>query len=312
MEIVFNIILPVFGTLGLGYCAARFGLFDESANRGLSLFVFNIAIPLMLFRALALTKLPDQIPWGYVLSYYGGTFAAWGLGIFVGRHLFKRNLSELGIIAMGSSFSNTSMLGIPLIITAFGQQAALPLFVIISCHSLILLPPTTIIIEFGQGRHDPVKTILMRLMKNISTTPLFWGLAVGILTSISGFGIPESIDSVAKNIGTAAVPCALFSLGASLTCYRVSGNILESLAIVTIKNLIHPVFVWLLVTYLFEVPDFWAKVAVSIAALPAGVMTYIFAQRYQVCQATSATAVFISTTISVLTLSALFFLFSVK
>lgn len=312
MDIVFNIILPVFGTLGVGYLAARCGLFDESANRGLSLFVFNVAIPLMLFRALALTDLPDQIPWGYVLSYYGGTFSAWGLGIIAGRYLFKKELSELGIMAMGSSFSNTSMLGIPLIITAFGQSAALPLFVIISCHSLILLPPTTLLIESGHGRHDPVKVILGRLMKNLSATPLFWGLAAGLLISISGFRIPESIDAVAKSIGAAAVPCALFSLGASLTCYRVTGNLPESWVLVTIKNVIHPALVWILVTYAFDVPEFWAKVAVSIAALPAGVMTYIFAQRYQVCQATSAATVFLSTAISIITLSALFFLFAAR
>jgi predicted permease len=175
-----------------------------------------------------------------------------------------------------------------------------------------MLPSTTLLIEYGKGGHDPINIILGRLIKNISTTPLFWGLAAGIIVSISGFRIPEAIDSVAKSIGTAAVPCALFSLGASLTCYRVTGNITESLSIVTIKNIIHPVLVWLLVMYVFDVPDFWAKIAVSIAALPAGVMTYIFAQRYQVCQATSATAVFISTTISVITLSALFFLFSVR
>jgi predicted permease len=63
----------------------------------------------------------------------------------------------------------------------------------------------------------------------------------------------------------AAVPCALFSLSASLTCYRITGNTSESLSIVTIKNMIHPVFVWLLVTYLLDVPDFWAKVAVFLA-----------------------------------------------
>jgi len=63
MELIFGIILPVFGTLGLGYAAARFGVFDEAANRGLSLFVFNFALPLMLFRAIARADLPDALPW---------------------------------------------------------------------------------------------------------------------------------------------------------------------------------------------------------------------------------------------------------
>ncbi len=48
--VVLDIILPVFGVLGLGYLAARRGWFDAEANRGLSLYVFRVAIPLMLFR----------------------------------------------------------------------------------------------------------------------------------------------------------------------------------------------------------------------------------------------------------------------
>ena len=76
MDIIFGIILPVFGTLALGYGAARLNLFDEAANRGLSVFVFNFALPLMLFRAIAQVELPESLPWGYLLSYFIGAFGA--------------------------------------------------------------------------------------------------------------------------------------------------------------------------------------------------------------------------------------------
>ena len=44
-----------------------------------------------------------------------------------------------------------------------------------------------------------------------------------------------------------------------------------------------------------------------LAALPAGITPYLFAQRYGVCQSTVASAVFLSTLVSVATLSALLF-----
>jgi len=309
MDIILGIILPVFGTMLLGYIAARLRIFNETANYGLSLFVFNVAIPIMLFRAMALTLLPEQIPWGYLLSYFTGTFAALGCGILAGRFIFRRSLAEQGIMGMSSSFSNTSMLGIPLILTAFGQPAALPLFVIIACHSTILLPPITLIIEAGSGRHEPLKVVLRRLSISLATTPIFWGLAAGLLMSAFQLKIPGVIDAVSKNIGNSAVPCALFSLGASLTCYRITGNIIEPLVLVFIKGILHPFFVWLLATQLFGVTETWSVVALTIAALPSGVMTYVYAQRYQVCQETSATTVFLSTLASVVTLSTLLFLF---
>ena len=42
----------------LGYGAAKAGVFDEAATRGLSLFVFNFAIPIMLVRTLGRVALP--------------------------------------------------------------------------------------------------------------------------------------------------------------------------------------------------------------------------------------------------------------
>ena len=58
MDIIVDIIVPVFGIVGIGYVAARVGLFSAEATRGLSAFVFNFAIPALLFRTMVTTKLP--------------------------------------------------------------------------------------------------------------------------------------------------------------------------------------------------------------------------------------------------------------
>ena len=63
MQIILDIIIPVFGIVGLGYVAARFGLFPTEANKGLSRFVFDFAIPALLFRTMATTDLPAEIEW---------------------------------------------------------------------------------------------------------------------------------------------------------------------------------------------------------------------------------------------------------
>lgn len=307
MDIIFGIILPIFGTLGIGYAAARFGAFDEAANRGLSVFVFNFAIPLMLFRSIAQTELPDSMPWGYLISYFGGAFVVFGGSMLVGRYFFGRRLDEQGVLGLGGSFSNTAMLGIPLVITAYGPDAALPLFALIACHSLVLLPPTTMLIEAARGEGQSVGTLLWTLFKGVAATPIIWGLSAGLVFAMAGIPLPGPVESIAKGIGAAAAPCALFALGASLTRYTLSGNLSESMALVVLKTLVHPLLVWLLARYVFDVPDLWVVVAVTLAALPAGVTPYLFAQRYQVCLSSTASAVFLSTLFSVLSLSALLF-----
>ncbi len=308
MDIILTIILPVFGTLGLGFVAARMGVFDEAANRGLSVFVFNFALPLMLFRAIAQSELPDTLPWGFLLSYYLGAFAVFALAMLAGRVLFSRNLAEQGVLGLGVSYSNTGMLGIPLVITAFGPSAALPLFVMISCHSLLMLPPTTALIEAAVGSRKSTWALLLDLTMSIAATPIIWGLSAGLVVALTGLSIPGPVDAVAMSLGAAATPCALFALGASLTRYRLGDNLREPALLVALKTVVHPLLVWLLADHVFNLPPLWTATAVTLAALPAGITPYLFAQRYNVCQPTIASTVFLSTALSVLTLSILLFM----
>jgi len=70
VNVILDIVLPVFGVMVIGYGAARLGFFSEQTCRVLTRFVFNFAIPALLFRSLATTDLPPVLPWGHLLSYY--------------------------------------------------------------------------------------------------------------------------------------------------------------------------------------------------------------------------------------------------
>lgn len=311
MEIVLNIILPVFGVLLLGYGAAWADLFDAAANRGLSLFAFNFAIPLLLFRSMAHADLPDAMPWGFLASYYIGAFIVFGLGMAVGW-LFSRRLDEQGILGLGAAFSNNAMLGIPLVLTTFGDTAALPLFLLISFHSLLLLPVATTIIEIGRGQSGALRYIPWNAIKGLIGNPLILALLAGLTFNLSDLAVPKFLDAMAVALGAAAAPCALFAMGGTLRQHRISGNRMEVSSLVSIKLLLHPLLVWALGTWVFTMASLWTRVAVVIAALPAGVTTYLFAQRYQVGIATAISTVFLSTLLSVLSLSLLLFLLQVR
>ena len=302
MNSVFDIVLPVFGILMLGYVAARAGAFDESANRGLSLFVFTFSLPLLLFQVIAMANLASDIPWSFLVAYYGGTFMAMALAMSIGRFMFGRRLDEQGVVALGGGFSNVSMLGIPLIIASFGQQAALP---------LTLLPVITAIIEAGRGRNQRFHLVLLSIGRGLATNPIILGLAAGLTCNLTGLVLPGNVLAITKSLGGAAVPCSLFVLGASIARYRIAGHIAEPLMLVAIKNVVHPAIVWLLATQVFELPKLWSLVAVTLAALPTGVTAYLFAQRYQTCVANTATTILISTGFSALTLSALVYLLAI-
>ena len=60
---IVQIIAPIFGIVLIGWLAARRGALDAAAVRGLSLFAFNFAIPVLLLRTVAQTQMPPQPEW---------------------------------------------------------------------------------------------------------------------------------------------------------------------------------------------------------------------------------------------------------
>ena len=133
--------------MAVGFVLVRIGLIGEAGVRWLVLFVFNAAIPVMLFYRIATIDFPAQIAWGFLFGYYASAFAAYGLGMLSARFFFHRSIEEQAIHGLGAGFSNTVLLGIPLMLSAFGDQATVPVFLVISFHSATLLPISIILIE---------------------------------------------------------------------------------------------------------------------------------------------------------------------
>ena len=304
--------MPVFGLVLLGFGAGKFRMFDADAIRGLSLFVFNFAIPVMMFRTIATIELPPSINWGFLLSYYLGAAAVFLAAMAAGRFGFGRAVDEQAILGSGSSHSNLVLLGIPIVLTTYGEQAALPLFLIIVFSNPILFPTVTSIIEISRGRGQGMRHVPMKVGRALLSSPPVTALVLGLIFNWFSIPLPGPIDDIASLLGSAGPPCALFVTGAALTQYRLVGNASEATMMVMLKLAIHPAIVWLLASFVFDVPELWMQVGVIVAALPTGVLTFLFAQRYSIHVAAATSAVFASTALSAISLTLLLFLFDVR
>jgi malonate transporter len=303
VEILVDIVFPVFGLALLGFFATRMGWFDQAGARGLSGFVFNFAIPVMLFRTISQATLPDQIPWTFFISYYLSAGILFGLAAFMGRLLFCLPATDLGIFGMAASYSNVVLMGIPLIITAYGEAALIPLFLIISTHAAVMFMTTTATMEASRKDTAHILALPWLTLKVLARNVIVLGLVAGLCFNLLDLSMPRSIDSIAKSLSGAALPCAVFSMGVSLGQYRIRGGIAQAFTLIGLKNLVHPLLVWSLAGPLFNLPPLWIKVAVILAACPIGINTYLFAQRYNALIPTTAAAVVLSTGLSFFTIS---------
>ncbi|MGF1594754.1 MAG: AEC family transporter [Kiloniellaceae bacterium] len=303
MHSILETVLPIFGLVLCGYVVGRRHWMSEEAIKGLNTFVFYFAIPALLFRAMA--RGLGAFDFAIVGAYFSAVLATFLLALLVARLLFRTGPAERALFGMGSVFSNTVLLAIPLIFTALGEEAGLQLMLIITFHAVLIFPVVTVMIELAQGAGQGWRNLAVSSARSLAFNPIILALVAGIAYGQAGVPLPGAAERFLSLLGGAAAPCALFALGASLTSFKISGDLKETLAIVVVKLAVHPAIMAVFAFYVFELPPLAAAVAILTAACPSGANVFIMARQYDIYLGRSASAVLISTAVSVVTLTLL-------
>jgi predicted permease len=282
------IVLPVFGLIGIGYVARQTGLISERAGEGLSEFVFTLSLPCLIFRTLVHAEIPDVQPWGYWISYFVGVGVVWFLATGIGRRFFEiKGIS--GVVAgFSAGQANTVFVGVPMILKAYGDEGAVPLFLLIAVHLPVTMTLATILAE---GRRASPVVVLRRLF----THPIVVGILAGSACRPIASYVPAPAWQVMDLLASAAVPCALISMGIALRRYGLQTGWRLPAAISFLKLVLHPLIVLVLATQVFAMPPVWAGVAVLFASCPSGINAYLFAERYGEGVALASSAITLST-----------------
>jgi len=298
----------VFGLALLGYVAARLGWFSDEAAGGLARFVFDFAVPLMLVRVFTHARLPEALPWPLLVSFYGPAATLYGLGMLVSGRVFGRNLMERTMGGFSCSFGNSVLLGLPLALLTFGEDGMVPYFILLSVHGLGYFTLTTTLLEYARRQDRPLSRLPLGIVRGLATNPIVLGLAAGVLLNLAGLTLPRPLDRTLEYMQRAVTPCALFSLGASLTRCRIAGGLPEPVFLATVKCVLMPALVWLTAVPLLELPAPWSQAAILLAAQPTGVNVYLFAVRYGAARELATTTVFLSTAFSLLSVATVLYL----
>ncbi|MDJ0835587.1 MAG: AEC family transporter [Acidobacteriota bacterium] len=301
MDQIATVLVPVFGMAVIGFLAGKMKLLDEAAGRGLSLFVFKLAVPIMLFRTLGRLDLPG-VEWRGMAAYYLSALMMFYLAAETGRRFQGFSVKEAGAYGMGAAFSNTVLLAWPIITGLYGDEGTLPMMLIISCHTTVLFGVGTVMVEAGQGRGSTLADTLRRIGKGLATNPIIIGLVSGALFNLSGLSLPAWLDKIAEMFQTAAVPTALFTMGLSLSSFKPAGNLVHTIQLAGWKLLLHPLIMWITASLIFRLSPIWTSVAVITAAMPTGINAYLFATGYNTREATLAAAVLLSTGLAMITI----------
>jgi len=301
MQALLDVILPVFLVVGFGYVVVWRKVFSTAAVDGLMSYTQNFAIPCLLFMALIKIDLGQAYSFRLMGSYYIGAASGFALGFLGARYIFRRSAEDSVAIGFVSLFSNSVMMGLAITERAYGVDALVANFAIVSLHAPFCYFVGITAMEIAKSDGDSIAQVVLNVGKSMMKNALFIAILLGLLVNIADLALPKAFLDGTNMVATTALPAALFGMGGVLYQYRPEGDFGAITWVVGISLLVHPAIVWSL-GQLWGLSISELRSAVLTSAMAPGINCYIFASMYNRAKRVAASGVLIATALSVLTI----------
>lgn len=305
---ILAITCPIYLVVLAGYLATRGGLFARADMQVFGKFVFNLALPALIFNALAQRHISDIIHPAYLLSYLFGSLLMLTLAFVAGRRVLGLGKVRSTFLAMGVSCSNSSFIGFPILMLMVAPVAGVALGLNVIVENLVMLPLLLAMAEHGRDGgggawHQVLRQSALRLAKN----PLVLSVTAGLVVSLSEVTLPQPMVRAVNLFAQASGGLSLFAIGGMLVGLSLSAGWQRVVPLVMGKLIGHPLAVLLVATLLpligvTPMPPELRAAALLMAAMPMLSIYPILAQAYGEADR-SATALLICMVSSFFTLS---------
>jgi len=311
---------PFFALVLCGYVAARRGLLPQAAIPGLNTFVLFFALPCLLYRFGSSTPIVQLLDAPVFGVYLLCALVMVGLTIALTRrgHI---NWNNAAFGALVAAFPNTGFMGVPLLVALLGAQAAGPAIVTILVDLLVTSSLCIALSRLDsadgpdamlqQSRRERARVAARNALKGVLSNPMPWAIAVGALSSATGWLLPAPLANTVGLLADAASPVALFTIGAVLARSQMTSDhampVTDYVPVALLKLLLHPLLVWLAgsAAIALGVPlsPFALVVMVLVAALPSASNVSLLAERFGADNGRIARIILVATATAFLTFS---------
>lgn len=273
MILSFNVVVPLFLMIVLGYSLKQIRVYDEHTISGMNQLVFKVFLPLLLFINIYQTDVAGvfdlKLMLVAVLGVLGSFFMTWLIIAWIEKDNRKR-----GVLIQGIFRSNFVIFGIPVTTSLFGGEAtgaaALLVAVIVPIFNML----SVVILEIYRGSRINVPKIL----KGIITNPLIIGSVTGLLCLLLHIKIPLVLEKTISDLSKVTTPLALVILGGSFTFSSMKGNV-KQIAIGVLGKLVIVPVICLSFALLIGIRGVGLAILMSIFASPTAVSSFSMAKQ---------------------------------
>jgi malonate transporter and related proteins len=305
---------PIYIAIGLGFATVRRGWFSAADIRAFGKFVLHLALPAMLFNALARRPIAEILIPGYLLAYLAGSLAVVAGGLFWRRRLCAEPVTLAVVKVMGMACSNSGYVGFPILLLTLAPVAGVALALNMVVENLIVIPLLLALAERGRGAGAAWWQVVAQSLTRLARNPLIIGLAAGLLVSLSGWQLPQGLQRTVDLFAAASAALSLFVIGGSLVGLPLRGMLRAVAPVVAVKLLGFPALVFVAVQALplLGIPPLspaLQQAAVLMAAMPMMGIYPVLALQYGL-QGLAASAMLVATAVSFVTINLLLWVFA--
>src|ERR1700756_4740600 len=189
MHAVLNSALPVFAMILTGFICGFFGVFDKTATDNLNRFAIYLALPSLMFTAMAKIT-PDQVQqFGFVGAFCGGFAVTFAVAFALSR-LRGRRVANASIEGLDAGYSNVGFMGIPMCLLVFGPESA-PVSIIATLFTAcVLFLFAIVVVEIDLQKGESFWKMGAQIARRLFTSPLFIAPIAGLVVGLSGLALP--------------------------------------------------------------------------------------------------------------------------
>lgn len=307
-------VLPIIFVLFLGYFANEKKAFGDKGDAVpiVNKLVLSFALPASLFvGTMEVSKKALESEVTLFLALFLCLLVAYGLGFFVAKRFFKRNMIESSIAGLAVSFSAGPFYGPALLGGLYGSKSDVPISLITLILNVIIVPLATILIKIciNQGNRqeeDSVfKMIGQSLYHVLFKTPFVWAPLLALILVLCNVHMPTIVADALQLIGKAAAGTAIFVAGMTIAEHKF--NLTKEVAtFVILKNIIVPIlFVGVALLCQMHLGTDVFNQGLLLCALPSGPMIVLLATEYKQYRQEASSILGLSTVSMIVTVTLL-------
>lgn len=204
-----NATVPIFLLMVLGYVFKSVGIFNQELTKGLNNFVFKIALPVLVYKELASSRVEELWDTGFVIFCFMATVFSIIVSYLISLFFKEKNIRPEFI--QGSYRSSAALLGVGIATNLYGTAGMTPLMIIgaVPLYNIFAV----VVLTLGSSDGKLTGKLIKKTLIGVITNPIIIGILLGIIRAMIPVRIllPKTLDSVSS----LATPLGLMALGGS-------------------------------------------------------------------------------------------------